>query len=235
MRYRSVIVTLTSDKVLTVRVRFGPSGLYTTLIDGFNLAAAAEQAPVPATFKLGFVAGTGRSTNYYEIRNVKINRPADLAVSATDGQTSTTPGQPTIHTVTVTNTAPRNAAGGAFSATLSPAVTGVTWTCSASAGAVCPAPSGDGNSLATTGLNLAAGQTLTYTFRGVVASDPPSGIWLRAQVQIHANMRDTDPGNDEVIDTTSLPPSIAEPTAIIFDHHVSAMRGFNRWGRLIIE
>ncbi len=59
------------DQKITVRMDSG-SG-FVTLIDQYDLLTAiGQQTPTPYTFKMGFSASTGGSTNYHEIRNLEV-------------------------------------------------------------------------------------------------------------------------------------------------------------------
>jgi hypothetical protein len=67
---RRVRVTVI-DRVVTVEMK--NSGEFQKVIE-VNLAGAADQAPLPSTFKVGFGAATGKATNIHEIRKVLVQR-----------------------------------------------------------------------------------------------------------------------------------------------------------------
>jgi uncharacterized repeat protein (TIGR01451 family) len=94
---------------------------FVTVINNFNISGIAGQAAIPATFKMGFAAGTGWATDYHEIRGfTTTNAPPDLTISKSHtgnfrqgdaGDTYTiavsNPGpEATSGTVTVTDTLP---------------------------------------------------------------------------------------------------------------------------------
>jgi hypothetical protein len=67
---RRVRVTII-DRVVTVEMK--NLGEFQKVIE-VNLAGAADQAPLPSTFKVGFGAATGNATNIHEIRKVLVQR-----------------------------------------------------------------------------------------------------------------------------------------------------------------
>lgn len=136
----------------------------------------------PASLSLGFSASTGIATNYHEVRNVEVRYPVDLGVTKTivTPQSEIKYGADLTYQVVLSN---RSASGYTLTADdtakipltdkLPAALTGPTWTCVASsANSACPATSGTGD-LNVTGYTLAAGDSLTYTVRGKVASPSP--------------------------------------------------------------
>ncbi len=93
------------DQLITVRMDSG-SG-YVTLIDQYDLQAAPGQDPIPYTFKMGFSASTGGSTNYHEIRNLTVK-----GVKTSSSTTLEADPNPSILGQTVTFTATVIGAGG---------------------------------------------------------------------------------------------------------------------------
>jgi len=66
--YRSVEIALAANGRIQVRVRFGPSSPWTTLIDDYDLAPDSR----PASFKLGFAGSTSDYSNRHRIRNLTV-------------------------------------------------------------------------------------------------------------------------------------------------------------------
>ncbi len=96
--------------------------------------------------------------------------PANLGITKTDGATSRGAG-PITYTIVVSNAGPNPVTGATVADTLPAMLTGVTWTCAASAGSSCAAASGSGN-IATT-VNLAVGNgTATFTVNATL----PTGV-----------------------------------------------------------
>jgi hypothetical protein len=75
-------------------------------------------------------------------------------------------GLPLVHTVTAANAGPDAVTSGTVTATFSPGLAGVTWSCTASPGSSCP-PAGSGNINAT--VNLLAGGQATFVATGTFA------------------------------------------------------------------
>ena len=98
-----------------------------------------------------------------------IVKSADLSVTKTDNRTTIPAGANTTYTIVVGNAGISDSGIVSFSDTLPPIVTGVTWSCTASAGSSCGAtPSGTGNVINETDISILAGGALTYTVNGVI-------------------------------------------------------------------
>ena len=108
---------------------------------------------------------------------------ADLSVTKTDGVTSVVQGGTVTYTIVAANAGPGAVTGAVVSDTFGAQLTGVTWTCAATAGSGCPG-SGSGNLSAA--VNLLVGGTATFTATGTVtgtgtlantaAIAPPAGV-----------------------------------------------------------
>ncbi|MEG4866702.1 MULTISPECIES: DUF4347 domain-containing protein, partial [unclassified Microcoleus] len=118
---RTVQVTLfpttlaTPNHRLTVALDLDGNGTFDageTLIDIPNLESV--NGPVPSTFKFGFAASTGDSTNIHEVNNVivqSIDPPtlvADVSI-VKKGPLFATPNSPITYTITSTNNGPNTA------------------------------------------------------------------------------------------------------------------------------
>ena len=90
---------------------------------------------------------------------------ADLALDKSDGGVEGRWGQPLTYTVTVSNSGPVAVTAATVTDTMPSALTGVTWTCTASAGSSCPA-SGSGN--INVPVDLLMNGTATFTATGTV-------------------------------------------------------------------
>ncbi len=131
---------------------------------------------------------------------------ADLAVTKTDGQASATPGGPVSYTVAVANNGPSAVAGATVTDTVPAAVTGVSWTCSLTAGSgSCGSASGTGNSIATS-LDLASGAVVTITVLGTVSPSASGTLSNTATVAPPAGVSDPVAGNNTATDTDTLIP-----------------------------
>ena len=89
---------------------------------------------------------------------------ANLAIFKTDGGVTARRNWPLTYTLTASNAGPFPVTG-AIVTDFFPRLSGVTWTCTASAGSYCP-PSGSG--VLYSSVNLLVGGTVTYTATGMV-------------------------------------------------------------------
>lgn len=172
----------------------GSGGFRVTLGIGQNGAAVTDVLTnlnfpytAPATLRMGFSAATGGSTNIHEVRSVVTSTPADIRVTKTATGTSFARGQTVGYTVTVSNNdinlndagnqAPTIDAANApdIVDTMPAALTGTTWTCTATAGSTCPAASGTGSLAIAGGYTLAPGGNLTFTITGTVSATAACG------------------------------------------------------------
>ena len=95
------------------------------------------------------------------------DRVADLSVTKTDAVDSVVAGLTDTYTITVANAGPSAVTGAPVVDTFPATLTGVAWTCAATDGGSCAAPSGAGD-IATT-VNLPAGASATFTATGTLA------------------------------------------------------------------
>lgn len=65
---KRVRITITPAPTVDVTVEIDSGSGFAGVINDFNISAIASQAAIPATFKMGFAAGTGSATDYHEIR-----------------------------------------------------------------------------------------------------------------------------------------------------------------------
>ena len=105
----------------------------------------------------------------------------DLAITKTDGQTSTAPGASLTYTVVVTNNGPEAVTGARVTDPVPASLVGVTWTCTASPGSRCPDPA-SGTGEIDVLVDLLAGGTATFTVSGVVDPDATGTLVNQATV-----------------------------------------------------
>jgi uncharacterized repeat protein (TIGR01451 family) len=108
--------------------------------------------------------------------------PVNLAVTKTASPNPYVPGEKLTYTVTATNSGPGPANGTTVADPLPSALSGggFTWTCTASSGSACGAPSGSGSINDTA--NIASGGKLTYTVTGTVPASASGTIANTATV-----------------------------------------------------
>lgn len=130
----------------------------------------------------------------------------NLSVTKSDGVTNTYQGATLTYTITLSNNG-TYAVTGTFTDTVPATLTGVTWTCAATAGSTCAAASGSGNSISTSA-DLAAPAagvpgTVTYTVTGTVNASSGT-IANTATVAVPAWLTDSNTGNNSATDTDNV-------------------------------
>jgi uncharacterized repeat protein (TIGR01451 family) len=128
---------------------------------------------------------------------------ADLAVTKTNGQSSSVPGLPVAWTVTVSNAGPDAVTGAIVDDTPPAAVSGASWTCTASAGSSCP-PSGSGPIHAA--VNLPGGGSVAFQIGGLVDPTATGTLANTASVAPPSGVTDPVTSNNAATDTDSLTP-----------------------------
>jgi uncharacterized repeat protein (TIGR01451 family) len=132
-----------------------------------------------------------------------IGPQADLSVSKTDGQASSVPGQPVSYTIVAGNAGPSAVTAALLSDSPPASLSGVNWTCTASAGSSCPA-SGSGPISAS--VNLLVGGTATFTMTAQVAPDATGTLANTASISAPAGVLDPAAANNAATDTNALTP-----------------------------
>jgi len=129
---------------------------------------------------------------------------ADLAITKTDGQTTSVPGQTVTYTIVATNNGPSDVTGATVADTLPANLSGATWTCAASAGSSCGAANGTGN--INTTVNLLRNGTATFTLTATISASATGSLTNTATVTTPAGTTDPTPGNNTATDTNTLTP-----------------------------
>lgn len=206
----------------TVTVEVEPSGadsiLLTVIVDGTTLYDAADvrtlapadpgvsrlQPARPATFAIGFSAGTGGATNNYDIVSLQATADADLSVTKS-GPTTLEPGDVGTWTLTAANDDTNPVTGATLTDSGLPAdMADASWTCVATAG-VCPADAGDGTG--PWSLDLERGGSATVTVTGTVPdSAAGTSIVNAAEIAAPADRTETDLSDNTASSTTVVLP-----------------------------
>lgn len=187
------------------------SGQVVTCTNSSSLASGAN-----SSLTLTVAVGAGAATNVTNVATASstttdpnnanntatdpttVTPLADLSITKTDGQTSTTPGSPITYTITVTNNGATtvnsvNVTDNVPTSIQNPTFTASTGTYNSSTGAW-------------TGLNLVSGQSITLTLRGTVATTATGTISNTATVTPPTNVSDPTTTNNNSTDTTSITP-----------------------------
>jgi uncharacterized repeat protein (TIGR01451 family)/fimbrial isopeptide formation D2 family protein len=129
---------------------------------------------------------------------------ADLAITKSNGVTTVTPGDALTYTIIATNLGPNAVVGASVIDSVPAALTGVTWTCAASAGSSCPA-SGTGSISAL--VNLQNGGSATFTLKGVLSRSAVGTLTNTVTIAPPAGVADPNPANNVATD--------ADPIAVV--------------------
>ncbi len=169
----TVRITIIGD-LFTLELDTG--GGFNTLINSYDLSTAIGQAAKPSTFKLGFGASTGGSTNFHELDNLRVDVATDLQL-VKSGSTNVASGGSISYTLTMTNAGPADVNNAIVTDTIPAAITGVTWTCAATGTSACNTGGGSGNNLSED-IDLDVGDTVTITINGTVNPSTTIGTVL---------------------------------------------------------
>src|SRR4029079_14301044 len=129
----------------------------------------------------------------------------DLSVTKTDNDLAAQPGDTVVYTIAVSNAGPSAVVAAPFADVAPAFLTGVAWTCSASAGSACPA-SGSGNAINTTD-SLLPGGTASFTVTATVPASARGVIANTATISAPAGVAETAPADNAATDTTSVTPT----------------------------
>ena len=140
--------------------------------------------------------GTGTITND--------DSAADVSVTASNGVSQVFESGTTTYTVVVTNTsALADVAAVAIAQTVTPGLVGLTWTCTGSGGATCPA-SGSGVLAQTRA--LPASSSLTFLVTADIAAGAPPSVTTTVTATVQAPATDPVPANNVATDTDAVVP-----------------------------
>ncbi len=154
------------------------------------------------TFSGTIAATNGVGDDSTQPFNIVISPAADLAVTATDGVTSATPGNNVSYTVVVTNHGPSTATGATIVDNFPAALTGVSFIAVTSGGATGFTTSGTGNINDT--VTMPSGSTITYTISGTINPAATGSLSNTATATVASGTVDTNPANNSATDTDTL-------------------------------
>ncbi len=168
------------------------------LLPGSPALNSGVACPPPATDQRGVTRPHGAACDSGAFES----RPqADLSMSKTDNGASPMPGQAITYTLVARNGGPTAVTGAMIVDTFPTSLTGVTWTCTASAGSSCPA-SGSGS--INHAVSLTATGTATYAVSATVAPSATRLVANTATITPPAGVEDTNPANNSATVVTLL-------------------------------
>jgi len=130
--------------------------------------------------------------------------PADLAITITDNQSTSAPGEKVTYVVTVTNKGINAAFGTNVTTSLPPTLGSLSWTCTGTNGGVCTATSGVGslNGFA----DLPVGASVTFAVKGTISLTATDTLDVSATVTAPGQVTDFDLSNNTATDSDFLVP-----------------------------
>lgn len=175
-------------------VTFTANGLINASATG-ALTATALVTPSPSDNELGPLPNTATDVD-------TLAPLADLQITVSDGQVTTTPGSLITYTLSITNSGPSAANGVAVTDIFPSALENMLWSCSGVGGGVCPAL-GAGQ-IVTNTIYLPPNARVTFVARGQVALAATGGLTNTAQIAAPAGVTDPQTNNNTSTDTTTL-------------------------------
>ncbi|HEV7472930.1 MAG TPA: hypothetical protein VGN90_02705, partial [Pyrinomonadaceae bacterium] len=182
----------------TIGMAFSGASMRLQTVSAANGGEFWSVAGTTATL-LSAIGGGGSATG--DMSNATVPQP-NLSITKTDGVTTVYRGGPVSYTIVITNLGTYSVTG-TFTDTLPASVTGVNWTCVASAGSSCAAASGSGNAI-NTSATLEAGDIATYTVTGTVAAGASGTLVNTANVAVPSWITDSATGNNTATDTDTI-------------------------------
>jgi uncharacterized repeat protein (TIGR01451 family) len=134
-----------------------------------------------------------------------LNPTANLSITKTDGVTSAVPGTSDTYTIVVSNAGPSAVTAATVTDMFPAALTGVTWTTTASTGSSVAAGSGSGN-ISTT-VDLLPGGSVTFTATGTIDPSATGTLDNTASVGVPAGVTDPNNANNSATDSDMLTPT----------------------------
>jgi uncharacterized repeat protein (TIGR01451 family) len=140
---------------------------------------------------------------------------SNLGITKTDGQTTYFPGEVLTYTIVASNAGPNAVVGATVTDNFPADLTGVSWTCTASAGSACGSAGGTNDINAT--VNLLVGGTATFTATTTVSMAATGPIANTATIGVPAGTTDPDTANNSATDTDTFVPQTAAAEALAVD------------------
>ncbi|MGH7185083.1 MAG: SdrD B-like domain-containing protein, partial [Pseudomonadota bacterium] len=193
----------------------GPNGAVVTYTPPTATPATATVTCTPAsgsTFPVGTTtvnctatSGTLTATCSFQVTVNARPQGADLAVTKTDNQTSYTPGQLLVYSITVTNNGPSNVDNATIGDNLPIALQNVNWTCQITAQGTGPGTSACGRANGTgdisTTVSLKSGGVASFNVRARVSESASGNLVNTVRVTNPPGVPDPNPGNNSATDT----------------------------------
>jgi uncharacterized repeat protein (TIGR01451 family) len=203
--YRKVVIYITpvgsnpvTDMRIDVYMQLGYTSALTQVLSNLMLGSGP---PNNGLVKIGYAASTGGSTNIHEIRNLVIdplpNSNIDLGITKLAASPTVVSGGTVTYTVKVQNYGPTNvtAANVPITDTVPAGLSGVSWTCAGTGGAICSAATGTGNAI-NTSTTLPLNSYATYTIIGTVTAAAGTQLTNTATLTVPSGINDYNTNNN---------------------------------------
>ena len=187
-------ISTTVDLAVGGSVSFTLTGTVVPTATGTIVNTADVTAPAGA--------GDPNPANNTASASTAINPKADLSITKTDGNTTDIAGTSIQYSIVVTNNGPSTIQGVRVNDTVPPALSGVTWTCTASGFSSCAAATGSGD-IATT-VDLLSGTTATFVVDATIDPAFVGQLSNTATVTMPGAGVDPTPANNTATDTTTI-------------------------------
>ncbi len=186
----------------TVDLPVGGTASFT--VNGTVAAGATGSLTNTATVSVGAGITDPAPGNNAATDTDTLTPTADLLITKTDGATTEVPGTSVTYTIVASNAGPSTITAATVTDTMPASLSGVTWTCSASAGSSCPA-SGSGSISAS--VTLVSGGAATFTVTGAISATATGSLANTATVALPGGATDPTPANNSATDTDTLTPT----------------------------
>ncbi len=173
--------------------RAGTSGNFT------SLATSTDVTGDQVTFTIANVQATLAGQGPYF--TVGFTPSVDLRITKTDGASQAVAGQGVTYTIQASNLGTTNVTGATVGDNFPGTISGVSWTCSATAGSSC---SSSGNGNLSDLVDLQAGGTVTYTATGTVSAAATGSLINTASVTTPIGVTDSVLSNNSATDTDTI-------------------------------
>lgn len=148
---------------------------------------------------------------------------ANLGITKTNGVSQVSAGSNTTYTIVASNPGPSNAPGTTVSDAFPAECTSVSWSCTGTGGAICPAASGSGNINDTA--TLPAGASLSYSATCAIAASATGTLSNTATVEPGAGVEDPVLGNNSATDADAIVGLQADVSITKTDGQASSIPG----------
>jgi uncharacterized repeat protein (TIGR01451 family) len=219
----------------TVNLAVGGSATYTAVTTLSSGASGTLSNTASVAAPAGFTDPNTLNNSATDSDPILLN--ANLSISKTDNVSGISAGGTVTYVIAVGNSGPNNVTGAQVTDNFPAAITGATWTCSASGGSSCGGPSsGSGN--ISRAVNVQNGGTVTFTVNAAVSASATGSFTNTATVTAPAGINDTNLTNNTASDTDSIVGSTALPSMGLLDNfnrgNSNTLNNGSNWSQIVL-